>query len=68
MILLDLNYKKKITNIIDSKFCIAGIYVFIAPNGEQYVGYCIGFNSRLIDHKGQFKNRRRSTKIHLGKY
>ena len=68
MILLDLNYKNKMTNIIDSKFYIAGVYVFIAPNGEQYVGSCMDFNSRLIDYKHQFKNRRRPTKIHLGKY
>ena len=68
MILLDLNYKKKIVTIIDSQFNIAGVYVFIGPDGEQYVGSCIDINSRLIEHKHQFKNRRRPTKIHLGKY
>ena len=50
---------------LKNNFNIAGVYVFSAPNGEQYVGSCIDFNSRLIEHKDQFNNRRRPTKLHL---
>ena len=49
-------------------FLTAGVYIFIAPDGERYLGSCINFNTRLIEHKDQFKNRRKPTVLHLYKY
>lgn len=53
---------------INSDFYIAGVYLFNSPNNEQYIGSCMNFYSRLIEHKDQFKNRRKPTKLHLHEY
>src|SRR5271154_825284 len=49
-------------------FNIAGVYIFKGPNNKEYVGSCIEFYSRLVEHKDQFKNKRKPTKLHLFKY
>ena len=64
---LHINTRLKMKSL-NNDFNTAGVYVFSAPNGEQYVGSCINFYSRLIEHKDQFNNRRRPTKLHLYKY
>ena len=42
--------------------------MFIAPDNERYIGSCINFNNRLIEHKDQFINRRKPTSLHLYKF
>ena len=59
---------KDIKNILNIDFLNAGVYMFIAPNNERYIGSCINFNMRLIEHKDQFINRRKPTGLHLYKY
>lgn len=35
----------------NSDFYIAGVYLFNSPNNEHYLGSCMNFYSRLIEHK-----------------
>jgi hypothetical protein len=60
--------KKNIKKILSHEFLIAGVYMFIAPDDERYIGSCINFNDRLIEHKDQFNNRRKPTTLHLNKF
>lgn len=60
--------KKDIKKILSHEFLIAGVYLFIAPDDERYIGSCINFNDRLIEHKDQFNNRRKPTTLHLYKF
>ncbi len=62
------NKNKEINDILDIKFLTAGVYTFIAPDDERYLGSCMNFNLRLIEHKDQFINRRKPTILHLYKY
>lgn len=67
---LDFNnlYYKKLKKDINSNFYIAGVYLFKAPNGEQYVGSCMDFYSRLKAHKNSFGKNRNNVKLHSYKY
>jgi hypothetical protein len=49
-------------------FNIAGVYIFKGSNNEEYVGSSTDFYFRLVEHKDQFKNKRKPTKLHLFKY
>ena len=45
---LSSKYKdKEIKNILNIDFLTAGVYMFIAPNNERYLGSCMNFNIRL---------------------
>jgi hypothetical protein len=66
---LSLNNKdREIKKILNVDFLIAGVYIFISPNNERYLGSCINFNERLSEHKDQFNNRRKPTILHLHTY
>jgi hypothetical protein len=59
---LNLNNKdKEIKNILNIDFLTAGVYMFIAPNNERYLGSSMNFNIRLTEHKDQFSKRRKPT-------
>lgn len=52
----NLNYKK-LKKDINSNFYIAGVYLFKAPNGEQYVRSSMDFYTRLNRHKNSFEKK-----------
>jgi hypothetical protein len=59
---------KKLKKDINSSFYMAGVYIFIAPNGEQYVGSCIDFYSRLNAHKYGFEQKIKGIKLYSYNY
>jgi hypothetical protein len=65
--LISYSNNKNIKNI-NSDFYTAGVYLFKAPNGEQYLGSCMNFYSRLISHKNCFGKKRKGIKLYLYKY
>jgi hypothetical protein len=63
----NLSYKK-LKNDINSDFYIAGVYLFEAPDNEQYLGSCMDFYTRLNTHKDSFKRRIKNVKLYSYKY
>jgi hypothetical protein len=63
----NLNYKKSKKDI-NSNFYIAGVYLFKAPDGEQYLGSCMDFYARLNIHKDSFKRTKKEVKLYSYKY
>ena len=70
LILLDFNnlYYKKPKKDINSDFYIAGVYLFKAPDGEEYLGSCMDFYARLNMHKDSFKRTKKKVKLYSYKY
>ena len=70
--LIPLNFNnlkyKKLKEDINSSFYIAGVYIFEAPNGEQYVGSCIDFYTRLNAHKNSFGQKTKGIKLYSYNY
>jgi hypothetical protein len=63
----NLNYKK-LKQDINFDFYIAGVYLFKAPDGEQYLGSCMDFYARLNMHKDSFRKRIKEVKLYSYKY
>jgi GIY-YIG catalytic domain len=68
-ILKKITYKKgNVFKNINSSFFIAGVYIFIGQNNEQYIGSSINLYTRLRKHKSRFKDKRRVSKLYVSKY
>lgn len=68
LILLTSNLSYKKVNKTNLDFYLAGVYLFKAPDGKQYLGSCMDFYARLMEHKARFKYKQEVSKLYSYKY